>query len=210
MLVRSTPPPPIVTYIPPATWAGSPVDLPTAKIHIRAGGSYDVPSAAAYTAEDTIIQSYLNAASRLVEDQLGRALLTQTWQAVFSLYDNELKFIITRGPMQSISLVEALILGVYTTVATSVYRVRNISRDDTYVRLNLNQTWPVADTDDAAYRFTFTLGYGAASNVPAPIIAAILLVTSGLYENREDMSIGTAGRNPAVASLLRPYMAPGY
>lgn len=202
--------PPVVTYVPPATWAGSPVTLQTAKIHLRAGGCYDAASANAYTAEDSIITTYLNAASRLVEDQLGRALLTQTWTATFSLYDWDLKFVIDRGPMQSISLVEVLVLGVYTTVVTTVYKVRKVSRDDTFVRLQLNQSWPVADVDDAAYRFTFTLGYGTSADVPVPIHAAILLVVSGLYENREDMNPGNAGRNPAVLSLLRPYMAPGY
>lgn len=202
--------PPIKTYIPPATWAGSPVDLTTAKIHLRAGGCYDAASAAAYTAEDTIITQYLNAASMLVEDTLGRALLTQTWQATFSYFDRDLKFVIERSPMQAVTKVEALISGVYTIVDPSVYEVRIISRDETYIRLQQNQSWPVADIDDAAFRFTFTIGYGTAAQVPPPIWQAILLAVYGYYENRENMNVGNLGVNPAFISLLRPYMTPAY
>lgn len=197
-------------YFPPSPRAASPVTLQQAKMHLRAGGCYDAASADAYTAEDAMIGAYLAAASQLVEDVLGRALLTQTWTATFAAPSPAGAFCIDRGPFVSLTSVEALVTGAYTTVSTSIYKVRRLSNDETVVRLAEGQSWPIADEDDAAFKLTFVMGYGAASDVPAAIIAAILLGVGELYDNREATIAANLVENPAIASLLRPYMAPSY
>ena len=56
----------------------------------------------------------------------------------------------------------------------------------------------------------FTAGYPAAgeppkSTVPAPLVAAILLMVSDLYENREAKQNANLVANPTVARIVAPY-----
>ena len=64
-------------------------------------------------------------------------------------------------------------------------------------------------TADGVTTATFTAGYGAASAVPAPIKAAILLHIGTLYEYRETMAERVAPTG-AYEALIAPYRYSGF
>ncbi|PNG27008.1 head-tail connector protein [Methylocella silvestris] len=201
----------VVAYLPPAARAGSPVTLQLAKLHLRAGGCYDAASADAYTAEDATIALYLAAATQEVEDVLGRGLLTQQWTMTASGLDSCGGFTIEGGPIQNVApSVQALVSGSWQTLSPTLYAWRWLARSRMSVKPAAGATWPTADVDDAAWRVTFTTGYGAASDVPAQIIRVILLLTQDGYENRDAMNPGNAGVNPAVERILSSNRTPNF
>lgn len=182
--------------------AAQPVSLADALAHIRGGD-----------AEQGLVSIYLAAAIQAVQDATGRALITETW-----------RYALPEFPCGDIILPRAPLLGVTearywsnattpvdTVVASTVYQVvapAGPTAPPGRMMLAPGQSWPSPQLDRAdALRITFTAGYGAtAASVPAPLRAAILLLTGDLYENREAQAARALTENEAVARLLAPYI----
>lgn len=115
--------------------------------------------------------------------------------------------------LQSVDAVKYTdITGTVQTLAPTLYIVDPISEPgcitpapDTY--------WPDTQNRVNAVQISFTTGYGAAAAVPAGIKAWILMRIAALYENREEVAVGSrivVLELPFVDGLLDPYRIAGY
>lgn len=163
----------------PATY---PVTRTEAKLHCRIDG----------TDEDALVDSYLAAATSFVENYTGRALISQTWEAVYDDFSDSM--LLAKGPVQSITYVKYFDTSdAEQTLATDQYVLDNVS-DPAWVVKAEDATYPdVADgVNNVIIRFV--AGY---STLPAEIKAAIMLLVSGWYDNRSTGDIA-----PTVHALL--------
>lgn len=176
--------------------AAEPITLEEAKLQCRVDG----------TAEDTWFTSFaIPGARRAAEHELGRKLITQTWEAVFDAFPS---FGIELGAPRVLSIVS--IKYVDTTGAEQTLAAENYLLDaDTLPGWALplaGTSWP--DTADAANVVTvrFTCGYGpAATDVPANVRQWMLMHIGTAYKNRESMVHGVSVAeipNRYVDSLL--------
>lgn len=159
-----------------------PVTRVEAKLHCRVDA----------TDEDSLIDSYIAAATNHVELYTGRAIMAQTWELVLDDFSDSI--LLPKGPVQSITSVKYYdIDSALQTLATDQYTLDNVS-DPAWLVRPTDVTYPdVADgVNNVIIRFV--AGY---TSVPEAIRAAILILVSHLYDNR------AAGETPdAVASLL--------
>lgn len=181
--------------------AALPVSLTEAMAHIRGGDS-----------EQSIVSLYLAAAVQAVEDWTERALTTETWRLSLPAWPDG-DVILPRAPLISVTEIRYwtdAAVPVDTVLPASVYQTvapAGPTAPPGRVILAPQQDWPTAQPSRAdAVRVTFTAGYGAtAASVPAPMRAAVLLLTGDLYENREAAGVKALQGNPAVRRLLDPY-----
>jgi uncharacterized phiE125 gp8 family phage protein len=180
--------------------AASPVSLEEVKAHL------DIE--AADTSRDLVLAAYLDAAAALVDGRdgiLGRALVTQSWQALADRPRCGGGFLIELGPFQAVSKVEHLVDGVYLEVPAADYAAQAVGFGHALILPKAGKSWPDADCHGNAWRVTFTAGYGAAADVPAPIRVAVLLMVADLFDNPDAKA--SASSNPTVARLLAPFGA---
>lgn len=146
-----------------------------------------------HTDEDTLIESLIQAATDLVEDRTGRALITQTWRFyTWGLYGDD-AFQLPRLPVSAIAALE---------YRDSAGNLQSASVDD--FRLTADgwraqvepiegQQWPQAGDRADAIRITVTAGYGdGAESVPEPLRLAIRLLVGHWYEHRAAVIVGKA------------------
>lgn len=175
-----------------------PVSLARAKAHLRV----DIDD------DDDLIAAQISAARAMAENFLHRALVTQTRELVLDCF-----------PVSSIPLlfppigeVESIIYtdgaGAEITLDDARYQVDAFSSPGR-IWPAYGYTWPstrLLSLNNVKVRYT--CGYGAAADVPPDIVAAILLTLGSLYENREDVVVGTtSAKLPLSAeSLLLPHV----
>jgi uncharacterized phiE125 gp8 family phage protein len=154
------------------------------------------------------VESYLDGYSGI----LGRALINQTWRV--NLIDWPCDVI--RLPMAPVSAITSIKYyddsNVQQTVTASDYSLHEDALSP-YVKFIPAFSAPGVYDRDNAIEVLFVAGYGsAASNVPAAIRAAALLLVGHWYENRENVVIGqTVVELPmAVNSLLAPFRRVGF
>ncbi len=188
-----------------------PVSLAEAKAQCQQDGTHD----------DTLISRLITAARTYVETETGRALITQTWEAVFGEWPrtqeiaseaDDFSFYPTLVPasvasdyieivkMPFGSVTEITVAGEAWTAFTAVKTARG-------VRIK-----PTSGAPDGEVVARFTAGYGAAAvNVPSDLSHAILMLVATLYDNRgaamvtpKDMAIA-AQAVPGFADTLHRY-----
>ena len=139
---------------------------------------------------------------------LGRALLTQTWQATTDRPERNALgsmpgFVLDLPPVQAVTKVERRVGNLYQEVAAGDWESFALPEERLAVVAAGGLSWPAADLHPAAWRITFRTGYGAAGDaVPAPILSAILLMVSDLYDNRDGKIAANMVDNPTVDRLL--------
>jgi len=176
------------------------LDLAAVKAHIRVDA--DV------TDYDGGLAIYIAAAQAAVEQRLGCALLQQVWQAGFPGLDPDNRLTLARGPNLAVQSVAALVGGAYQTLDPSLYAVRPLAGRNVVaiVKPSTQATpWPVADVDPAAWIVTAQVGWANAAAIPAPIIAAMLLIVGDLFDNRSAKVQANIVENPTVDALLSTY-----
>lgn len=164
----------------------APVDLNRVKAHLNIWHNDD----------DTLLAGILAAAIASVEGPtgIGIALTTQTW-AMTVAQTVRGPLYLDLGPVQSVTSVEVQNAGEWTVLDGSAYRVMTGMRPAQVTPVNC---WPCHE----AIRVTFKTGFGdAAENVPADLVAAILLTVGYLYENRAE----DAPAARAVEAILARY-----
>jgi uncharacterized phiE125 gp8 family phage protein len=181
----------------------APVSLAEAKSHLRVEVADD----------DTLIQSYIDAATVMAEEFLRRRLITQTWRIFLDGFpQGNGAIVVPYSPLVSISgfSYKDPTTGADTPVSGSVYSVEapngpNPARGR--IVLGFDQQWPTPRDQANAVQFDAVVGYGAASSVPAAIRSAILLLVGNLYANRESVVTGiSASKLPMSAEfLLSPF-----
>lgn len=164
--------------ITPAT--ALPVSLATAKQHLRVEHSED----------DALITSMIRAAARTAEQQMCRALMSQTWQLLIDEFPAA-EIRLERPRVQSItSIVYVNTAGADVTLNPSLYTL-DADLLPGWVLPALGTTWPATREQANAVRVTFVSGYGNdAASVPDDVAAWLLLQVGALYRNREAFGQG--------------------
>jgi len=178
--------------------AATAVTLTEAKAHLRVD----------FTTDDTLITTLINVATEWVEERLAKKLITQTWEYYLDEFPSEDSFKIPFPPLQSITSIkyydEANAL---QTLPTSDYDVDTIAEPGCVIQSSAGTGWKTTYNRPNAVIVKFVAGFGSAStNVPELIRAAVKLMISHFYENREALqTIGNVGQIPvpkAVEDLL--------
>lgn len=186
----------------PATPLVPIVDLATAKKHCRVDFSED----------DELLQLYLDVAHAYIEGPQGVAgsfaFGTSRWEFITGRpWDNVLK--LPMRPIASVQKVETLAAGAggaWVEWATEQWRV-SWSRDVAMIVPNVNFFWPITLPRDDVVKVSFTAGWSDATQVPAPIRAAILLHVGHMYEHREAVAHGQQMQETPFGydALLAPF-----
>jgi uncharacterized phiE125 gp8 family phage protein len=151
------------------------------------------------TADDTRIQQMLDAAIVRVEDEVGKALGSQTWLLGLREFSDEI--VLERGPVIAIeSFVYLDEDGIEQELAPEIYTLDLVSNPQVIVR-NEGEAWPpLLDGRPNAVEITFTTGATASTREMPLLKGAVLGTVTAWYD------AGFIGALPdAVAALLRPY-----
>jgi uncharacterized phiE125 gp8 family phage protein len=159
-----------------------------------------------FDADETAeLQSLLKAAITMAENFTRRKFITQ--ELVGYVDDWIVNMTLGVGPVTAIASVKYIdTAGAEQTLATTEYKTDIISQNP---RIYLHGTLP--DLQDDAFnrvRVYFSAGYANAAAVPEDIKSAIKLILGHLWENRQDVVLGTQVNKLPKASeyLLFPYI----
>jgi uncharacterized phiE125 gp8 family phage protein len=156
--------------------------------------------------DDAYVSALITAARERVELFLRRALITQTFE--YSMDRFPTLIYLPRPPLQSVEWIKYLDrAGVLQTLQAEDYVVDLSSNEMGRVAQAWNRYWPVTRSSINSVVIRFVAGYGdSAENIPQAIRHGILIETANLYENREDMVLGsTVGLLEVSERLLWPY-----
>jgi len=162
-------------------------------------------------AEDTLLGVLIDASTQMAESYLGRFLLTTVIEEFYDFFpvyktgvdpfhgDRNIIFL-SRGPVQSVASVKYIDgNGDEQTVTASDYRADLVSEPS---RIMPNEGWLGTKDTVNAVIIRYTCGYTQASDVPANIKMAMLLMIGEMYEKRMD----SVHRLPTASEyLLNPY-----
>ena len=178
--------------------------------------------------DDTLIGELIKVAQNNVEEYTGRAITQQTLQlfldrlpyyrdenlreGVYTAPDLNVSadyIVLPKPPVASITHVKYYANdNTASTFAASNY-FADVDSTSARVVLKNGVSWPtLTELRQAnAYEVKYIAGYGnSASDVPTPIIQAIKLLTTHLYENREMVTSMSVNSIPyTVGQLLQPY-----
>jgi len=180
-----------------------------------------------FSDDDSLIAELIKASQNVIQTYLNRAITTQTLELYLDRlpFYNDLKLqegiytapdieynsnyiVLPRPPVASVTHVKYFDdSDTESTFASSKYYVDLISEKARIV-LRTGESWPtVTETRNAnAYVVRYVAGYGGASDVPPPIVQAIKLLTTHLYENREAVTSLSVNTIPyTIGALLQPY-----
>lgn len=181
--------------------AAAPVSLAEAKQHLRVDANDD----------DALITSLINAATEKMDGRagvLGRCIVTQTWKVWFRRFGGMRKICLPFPDVDASSVVLKYFDGddVEQTINAADYWVLE-DLTGSFVLRKPDAIWPTVYDRPDAISIEFQAGFGGVDDVPAPIKAAILLTVGHLYENREDVTVGTKGVQlpGGAAMLIDPY-----
>lgn len=185
--------------------AAAPITLTEAKTHLRVD----------HSADDALISGLILASTGYCEKFTARAFVTQTWELVLDEFPSN-EILIPLPPLQSVTSVKYDDAnGFEQTVSSLEYTVDDVSEPGWVVPSTAG--WPTALFEGInAVRIRFVAGFAPgtdspvdlAANVPQSIKAAILLHIGQLYDQREDIVVGTiVNKVPTggIEHLLRQY-----
>lgn len=160
----------------------APVTLAEAKLQCRIDGDE----------EDTLLAAYIDAATQAAEHELGRKLITQTWEAVYDAFNGG-AMELNAPRVQSIVSITYIAADTTTaTLASSAY-VLDADQPPGWVHPAAGTAWPATADAANAVRIRFTCGYGPApADVPANVRQWILMHIATAYRNREAMAQGVS------------------
>ncbi len=174
-----------------------PVSLDEAKAHLRLDSMDD----------DALITSLIATARLYVERMLSRALITQSWSLFLDAWPEGYWLTLPLAPVQAVSAVTTYAADDAPSVFdTGDYWLDAVS-DPPRLVLRGTQPWPAPGRRANGIEVAFTAGHGdAATDVPAPLRQAILLLVAHWYEHREPVVESAGLELPGTAAaLLMPY-----
>lgn len=176
-----------LTLLTPATTF--PVTLDEAKAQLRVTS----------TSEDALIEGYISAAARYIEQNLSLSIAEQVWVLTLDEFADNIELF--RGPVISVDEFQYVDEdGVTQDVDADSYTVDTVSRTP-WIVLNSDFSWPTTLGGINMVTITYTAGM---ASVPTDITQAILLLVGHWYKNRE--TVGDAKELPlAVDALLQNY-----
>lgn len=186
----------------------APTELPVSLAEAKAQLQID----ATVSDWDDLLTGMLNAAVAYVDGWsgvLGRCLVTQTWEARFECFEAEFDL-----PFPDVSAVVVKYYDTSNTLQTyssSNYQLVQESCGSE-VSVYLTSTWPATSLNrEDVVVITMTVGYGAATAVPAAIKQAILMIVGHWFANRETVNVGniTTELPFSAAAMLAPFRRVG-
>jgi uncharacterized phiE125 gp8 family phage protein len=168
--------------------------------------------------QDAKIEDFLKAARLLLENEYGRAWITQTWKATIDAeysgitgrpYVDEMLYGYRQSASACIPRIIELARPPLIGVSTIVYYLDDGTDTSTEfddakyyvsttgllgrVMLRTSQQWPSGLRPIDSIVITYTCGYGAATAVPQDVKEAIIELAAHMYENREGAPAANAG-----------------
>lgn len=146
-----------------------------------------------------MITGLISAARQYVEERCWIAILDQTWALGLEEWPDEpIRLPKTPlGKLPTITLVRYRDgAGSWQTVTSTVYTVLPTGE----FTLAANQSWPAVSWAQWPIEVQYTVGFGAAGQVPEMMKALIKLMVGHLYENREGVQVG-AGQSALTVPL---------
>lgn len=190
-----------------------PVTLAQARQHLR----LDATGSPAVHPDDDLVTALIAAARTRIENETGRALVSQKWRLLLE------SFTVDDKGRQRIELPKPPALEVTSVVYVDADGVeqawgtespneswRLIGGDGGLLVPFYGVSWPATRAQEDAVRIEFLAGYGAAADdVPAALRQALLLDVAHLYENRAAVEAGSKVETPlGWEALVWPYRRP--
>ncbi len=155
-----------------------PVSLTEAKSHLKVDTN----------ADDTYIESIIKAATQLSEEYTNRFFI----DTVVTQYASDFKEIETlfKSKVSAVTHVKYYDSNnTLQTLSATVYD-EQLNYEPAQIQLADGQSYPAFTKRNDAVEVKYTVGYGAASDVPEIIKQAILLTIGNFYSNRESVIVG--------------------
>lgn len=178
-----------------------PVSVAEAKAHLRVEHDED----------DTMIAAMIAAAVGHLDGWsgiLGRCLVAQEWTRDLAGFPTcrELRLPFCDASDVSVSYYAPGATERSTLASSGWHLVEGAAA--AAVHLAASSKWPsTADRPDAV-RVVATYGYGAPSDIPGPILAAILLMVGDLYRFRETAVTGAGSARVVMSMTVEALLAP--
>lgn len=174
--------------------SAEPVTLAEAKTHLRVFDNDD----------DALIGALIQAAREACEHEIGRALITQTWEKVLDLFPEGIA--LPYPPVQSIASIKYIDGdGTLRTMDAADYYLDSHA-EPAWLVPAYGATWPSTRDEPNAVRVRFVSGYGADGTfVPEVLRQWILLQVGHWYATREAASERVLEKTPFVDRLLDRY-----
>ncbi len=190
---------PIVQTAAPAV---EPVTRAEAKVFLRLDSDL--------TADDSLIDTLIEAARRYGESYCNRSFIQQSWRLVLDAFPCQPWGIrLERGPVSAVTTVKYLDMGGTLQTMPSTDYATDLVAPEPRITPVFGKIWPIALPQIGAVQVDYVAGYGAAAaNVPAGIKSWMLMRVATLYRNREEVAIlgrGKVDPLPFVDALLDPY-----
>ena len=143
-----------------------------------------------HSEHDELITLMIRAAAANAEQQLNRALMSQTWQLLIDAFPAA-EIRLARPRVQAItSIVYVNTAGADVTLNPSLYTL-DADLLPGWVLPALGTTWPATREQANAVRVTFVSGYGNdAASVPPEVTQWLLQQVAAMYRNREAFAQG--------------------
>lgn len=172
-----------------------PVTLAEVKAHLRVEQN----------ADDSLLSALITAARLLVEQQTGRALLPQTWRLWLDMWPDDVKLVLPKPPLRSVTNVTLYAADDSSAVWTSsAYRVDSAVQLG-QIQLREGQGWPSLSRSQSGLSITFVAGYADATSVPEPLKLAIKHLVAHWYERRGEATGHLAEVPFGATALIAPY-----
>lgn len=166
-----------------------------------------VELAAADASHDTHLTRLIKTARIVTEHYCRAAWITQSWTLTLDRFPTT-TIVVPRGPLQSVTSISYVDSdGNGQTLSSGVYRVGTGTRPGR-IELAYNQSWPTTRSVIEAVTVVYVAGYGAAaSNVPGPVVDAMLMLIDHWFNHRGPVLVGSSSLELpwSVRALLDPY-----
>lgn len=159
--------------------AAEPISLTEAKLQCRVDHSDD----------DALLGILIKAAREQAENELGRALITQTRELVQDEFTSPC--VLRGAPVQAITSVKYLDTAGVEQTMNPADTLLDKDSSPGYLHLAYGKEWPSTYAVPNAVRVRFTCGYGATgANVPESIRHWMLIAIATWYAHRENIQAG--------------------
>lgn len=144
-----------------------------------------------HSAEDSLITSLIATARAEAELELGRALFTQTWEAVYDAFPcSEIE--LGMPPVQSITSVTYIDTAGATQVLSGAAYTLDADKEPGWCVPAYGYTWPTTLDTANAVRVRFVSGWASVESIPVPIKTWVLMRIATLYKFREAVAAGVS------------------